>query len=362
MIFMQSQVMQVSTYTDTVTLHLPTIRGADKPVVHDSSTCAINLWGLPRAFRSMVLPSLMKHVISVNAQHNCDYYIHYFNLTYESTSRAGAGGEIKADEIYLIADAIRNVAQAHNLPMPHVHFQGTTNEEFETQYKDLIHKVRYEKDGFDQLRYFPWAQKSLDYPGSIDNIIKMWHTIQSAWDLMKQGEAEHNKLYTRVAMIRSDTVYMTPIDVWRVNSTLIDTNNEYTVLPWFGNPVNDRLVYGPARAVEIWSTQRFARMDEHVERMEKMERGQGIHSERFVLHTLMPLMEQVSTLDRNNDICFLRARVGDSVWVSDCENKVGETSPQDVDKKREIESMIGRECGDITKHLGFVRILNCSAH
>ena len=44
--------------------------------------CAICLFGLPRAFESLVLPSLVKNVVRPNARHGCDYFVHYYNITH----------------------------------------------------------------------------------------------------------------------------------------------------------------------------------------------------------------------------------------------------------------------------------------
>jgi hypothetical protein len=46
--------------------------------------CAINLFGLPRAFRSLTLPSLIKNVIAVNA--DCDFFVRTRKGTRTSTS------------------------------------------------------------------------------------------------------------------------------------------------------------------------------------------------------------------------------------------------------------------------------------
>jgi len=43
-----------------------------------SQKCAICLWGLPRAFKSIVLPSLEQNVIRPNAKSNCDYFVHFY--------------------------------------------------------------------------------------------------------------------------------------------------------------------------------------------------------------------------------------------------------------------------------------------
>ena len=60
--------------------------------------CAINMYGLPRYFKDAVLPSLLANVIEINRHYNCDYYIHFFNTTFEPSGRSGAGGEINPEE------------------------------------------------------------------------------------------------------------------------------------------------------------------------------------------------------------------------------------------------------------------------
>jgi hypothetical protein len=309
----------------------------------------------------MVLPTLVKNVIKVNAQYRCDYYVHYSNATVDIKRQPGEQGEIQADEIQMLTDAIRKVTQRRRLPVPNINYQSITDTEFESMYKDLLQKVRDGKDNNGKLKDSPQKQTNLDYPESPDDTLKSWHTIQSAWNLMKEGETKYKKKYTRVAMMRLDVLYMTPIDIIRVNTTLVDTRNKYTVIPWFGSPINDRLVYGPAKAVEIWSTQRFSQIDDHVARINKIKRGKGIQPERFVKYNLLPRMEKVSTVDRHNDICFLRVKADGLVWVSDCENEVGESREQDGQKRHEIEVLTGRKCGKVTDNLESSRVMNCTA-
>ena len=53
--------------------------------------CAINLYGLPRSFESLFLPSLVEHVVRPNAQYEF-YFIHYNNLEKEPPGRLNGGG------------------------------------------------------------------------------------------------------------------------------------------------------------------------------------------------------------------------------------------------------------------------------
>jgi len=61
--------------------------------------CAINLYGLPRSFKSLVLPSLVQNVLIPNAAYHCDYYIHYHYLEQDNAVRDGRGGRINPNEI-----------------------------------------------------------------------------------------------------------------------------------------------------------------------------------------------------------------------------------------------------------------------
>ena len=72
----------------------------------------------------------------------------------------------------------------------------------------------------------------MQYPMTVDNIVKMWHSIEQAWNLMESHEQSENIQYTRVAMLRSDVVYMTPIDIWETEKMGIrDRTNNVAVIP-----------------------------------------------------------------------------------------------------------------------------------
>ena len=74
---------------------------------------------------------------------------------------------------------------------------------------------------------------------------------------------QHNISYTRVGMLRSDAMYLTPIDIAMMDQSVPDTHNEHAVVANFGAlPVNDRMVYGPYEAVKVWATQRFSKIDD----------------------------------------------------------------------------------------------------
>ena len=340
----------VKSLTGATTVGSSSITGTTikQPTVEER--CAVNLWGLPRAFESLVLPSLIQNVILPNAAHNCDYFVHYYQLETEAPGRSGSGGAIHPEQVLQLEQHVLKHAVRARTPI--IKFAVTNEADFWEQYQDLLDKIQHTKDADGKLPlYFPWRAKTYKNPDTVINVIKMWHTIQSAWNLMKQHEAsQENVKYTQVAMIRSDVVYMTPVDLYEYGSDKI-------VVPAFGRyPVSDRLLVGPAAAVEIWATQRFLRLDKHVQYMYEHNRGLGLHSELFVWYSLFPTMQQVllssdNTVSNQKNVvssgntnqttlpqrpngqedwmvqhptlCFFRARADETVWVSDCDGKPG---------------------------------------
>jgi hypothetical protein len=343
---------------------------------HPEERCAINLYGLPRAFQSLVLPSLIQNVIRPNAAHNCDYFVHYFNLTKEEPGRSGHGGHLNPSEILLLEEHVQREAPPGQR-RPKVVFLAEQEEDFWKTYDSLIQKTRTTRDSKGRFLYFPWKSKTYTHPGTVDNIIKMWHTIQSAWLLMEQHATEHNVQYTRVAMLRSDVLYATPIEIYRLDNNnssndtdtgaLFDHENRYVVVPAFAKyPVNDRMIYGPHAAVKIWAAERFARLETHVQSILKKDPGYGMHSERFLSHTLFPAIQQAGfEIHEHPHICFFRARADESVWVSDCDPMAAKTIHErigPIEKKRKlVERLIGRNCGNIKELDRNVKAIDCKA-
>jgi hypothetical protein len=348
---------------------------------HPEERCAINLYGLPRAFKSLVLPALIQNVIRPNAAHNCDYFVHYFNLTQEGPGRSGHGGHLNPSEILSLEQHVQREAPPDQR-RPEVVFLAEQEEDFWKNYDSLIKKTRNTRDGKGRRLYFPWKEKSYKYPVTVDNIIKMWHSIQSAWLLMERHATGHNVKYTRVAMLRSDVMFATPIDIYRLDNfrldidsnnnndtnagALFDRENRYAVVPAFAKyPVNDRLIYGPHAAVKIWATERFARLETHVQSILQHNRGYGMHSEIFLNHTIFPAIRQAGIeIHEHPHMCFFRARADESVWVSDCDHKAAETVAErmgPLEKKKElVERLLGRQCGNITGDS--VKTIYCKLH
>jgi hypothetical protein len=338
--------------------------------------CAINLFGLPRAFESLVLTTLLQNVIRPNAAHNCDYFVHYYNLTQEEPGRSGHGGHLNPSEILLVEQHVQREAPVGQR-RPNVVFLADQEEDFWKRYDSLIQKTRNTLDSKGNFLYFPWKARTYTHPVTVDNILKMWHSIQSAWLLMERHAAMDNVKYTRVAMLRSDVIYATPIDIYRLDNNdskdataaLIDHENRYAVVPAFGkHPVSDRIIYGPHAAVKVWAAERFSRLETHVQSILKNDPGWGMHSERFLDHTIFPAIRKLGIdIHEHPHMCFFRARADESVWISDCDGIEKVAAPtiaehMDHDKKGLVERLIGRECGEITKFTKSVRSLDCKSN
>ena len=154
-------------------------------------------------------------------------------------------------------------------------------------------------------------------------------------------------------------MYMTPIDVWEKAPGVRDTDNQVAVIPAFGKyPISDRLIYGPAPAVQIWAAQRFERMEAHVQWILKHYPGWGLHSERFVKHALLePIQKLGFGVVEHKTLCFFRARVDESVWISDC--SVSGVTALGKNVREKVEQVLRRKCGKISRR-GALSELDCS--
>ena len=150
-------------------------------------------------------------------------------------------------------------------------------------------------------KIFPYSQ-NWQYPTSMDNMIKQWHSIEHVWNYMdSQGN------YTHVGLFRTDQLYNTPI-------TILDENNlygEYAVRGNFGaanakdEMLNDRLFYGTYNFAKVWATYRFSFVDEYLKMNRSHVRNRGLHSETFLYYLMK---KYVPSLQVNGGICAWRIR------------------------------------------------------
>jgi len=314
--------------------------------------CAILLYGLPRAFQSLVLPSLIQNVIVPNQEHRCDYFVHYHLLDHEETGRSGAGGALNVQEIHLLKHEVEKRGSR-------IQFSHTLDADFWEQYQPLLDKINDTQDGNGKPLYFPWKARTYHKPATTNNIIKMWHSIQKAWNMATTPFS-----YQRLALLRSDVLYVTPLHVM--------DDMDRVVVPGFARyPVSDRMAIGPPAGIQVWAAERFARMDQHVQNVLADDPGWGLHSERFVENTLFPAIRQVLESEdavlEHPTVCFLRVRADESVWISDCHQQSLPSVGENLKKTKGgnmtaiVEGVLGRPChGPVKRLTRIVRSLNCS--
>jgi hypothetical protein len=341
-------------------------------IVPRQDRCAVCLYGLPRAFESLVLPSLRENVIRPNARYGCDYFVHYYNASDEKAGRSGLGGRLDPDQIRKLESAVETITEMSGGPprRPVTLFRAESDKEFWDKHGALVEKVRSTKDAAGQYVYYPWKALTYRHPFTTDNILRMWHSIQESWDLMKSHSQKAGVEYTRVAMLRSDVLYITPIDIWdKAPGGVRDHDNQVAVIPSFGrHPVSDRLIYGPSRAVEVWAAQRFQRMEDHVQWTLKNDPGWGLHSERFVERALLePIRKLGYSIVEHPTLCFFRARADESVWITDCDGPDPKVTAPTVTQalgsnvREKVEALLSRKCHGVTsQRRPIVTALDCS--
>ncbi len=327
--------------------------GEKDPFPKKQPTCAILLFGLPRAFKDFVLPSLEKNVIGPNARYGCDYFVHYYQQDSEESGRSGNGGVIRSEDIFLLEDSVAKVHQVYNqknnstsVSIPTVTFVSDTNETFwKSRWKEIQH-YRTAKNEDGQYAFFPYGERTYEYPGTLDNIVKQWHSINSVWEAMEKSStrASTNRdpkrfQYRRVAAMRNDVIFLTPIDIYNIPVAVKNasaaaevrskgdfSNNTAAVIPNFAKwPVNDRLIYGPYSAVKIWASQRFARIEDYSKDPSAIP-GMVMHSETFLNASILQTIKETQVHTNQNLqvledewMCFLRVRADGAIWIEDCD-------------------------------------------
>lgn len=335
------------------------IQKHDRPTTSRSSaaaatppSCAICFFGLPRSFQQLVLPSIVQNILKPNqrASNHCDIYLHYYKLNSEGKSRSSAGGTLDTEQVWLLQDAVQRLynQQFKDEQSNKVHLTIISDMEDSFQQKrgEQLQKYLTTKEGPDgKLLYYPWMAKSYDKQ-SVENVVKQWHSISQVWSAMEEGARQLNRNYTRVAMMRNDVVYVTPFDIYQVSNTTRDDANQQVVVPnWARFPINDRMVYGPYDAIKIWATERFDRLETHVRTYE--EPGYGLHSERFLNHSIFPPIRALGyEVTANPELCFFRARADGTAWINDCATRDGAALGfRNLNHaQRLVEELVGHDC------------------
>lgn len=327
---------------------------------NDDLQCAICFFGLPRSYKEMVLPSIVKNVLKPNAKYNCDIFVHFYARKKELKGRLNPGGEMDPTEIYALESAVQEVAQSKASSPQAVIFSNDTEKTFfDVRRKQIDKYLKTKDDKTGNKLYFPWKQKTWKR-SSLVNLIRQWHSIENVFGQMeshmeKMGE---KKNYTRVAMLRNDAMYLSPIDILKLDndennetdnvndqSNKVDVKNQHFVIAPFANyPVNDRMVYGPYDAIKIWATERFNLVEGRAKK--SANRGMVMHSETFMQQTILPAMESLGYKQHvHPGLCFIRTRPDSKALFNDCRTM---GTAKGFEKRSvvvsEMESILGRSC------------------
>lgn len=229
------------------------------------------------------------------------------------------------EDVYLLREAVHNIAHQAGRPQrPHVGIIHHSDADFQQNQSVLLERIR-RNDTETEKNPFVYHGGHFSVETHV-NVIKAWHSISAVWEAMKEHASSHAIKYERVAMMRIDVMYITPIDIFRsAPERHFDEFNNKSVIPAFAKyPVNDRMFYGPYEAAEIWASGRFSRLDHYV-----YELHEPLHPESFLASQIVPAIEELGiAVGEDAQICFLRARADESVWedcpVSQIENVVQE--------------------------------------
>ena len=225
-----------------------------------------------------------------------------------------------------------------------------------------------------------------EYPTSMDNMIRQWHSIEQVWFKMEAYEANirHGRLYERVGLFRSDVYYTHPISI--CNNATATTNNisstnekQDAVIPsmmyesilWGG--FNERLFYGKRKYAKHWATKRFSSVNsyitwqkqqmhqhqsqrqQHQQQQQQQQYGdsntmnttttatdnnnttsivnnkkaiakQGLHSEDFMRFLLTIQFSDMPLTIK--DMCFQRIRSSGKILTDDCEYIKNKNRPE----------------------------------
>ena len=281
----------------------------------ESKSCALLFFGLGRKFKEKVYPSVKKYILDENP--NCDVFVHTYDVNKAKGNREGedngdSSSRIHSEELLLLFTDDGVV--------------DNTRIVFETE-SDFANKVKYKK----YRNYFP-EPSAWEYPTSMDNMIRQWHSIESVWTLLRLKETENHNRYDRVGLFRPDVVYTHPITIINNNSSNTTHKEERAVIPsmmykctkWCG--YNDRMFYGDRMYGELWANHRFDNVDTYL-RYQQTKRDigdsyynklglSGLHSEDYMRFLLT---EKYPTIPLTvKDICFQRVRSNGLILEGDC--------------------------------------------
>lgn len=190
--------------------------------------------------------------------------VHYYSLEYQDASekpihrsRANPRGNIPAVNVSI--DDVYNIT--NNVTITSMHdFESNIDLEY------------YRK-------YFPKTE-GWSYPSSMDNMIKQWYSIQTAWNYMESFSLNYN----RVGVFRIDLIYETPI--YLDEKEAVQPNFGYAFLSDL-RYMNDRFFYGSYNASKHWASHRFKYVPKYLSLIQHTKfESRGLHSETFLYYLM----------------------------------------------------------------------------
>lgn len=312
--------------------------------------CAINFYGsslsnIASSYETLVLPSIVKNIILPNVGYECDYFAHYYIDNGSNNEDEGKENDKEDEdedshptEAVLLQEQMDLIARKKKLSrVPSVAYVQETGEDIMKKYEGLIRdQMMLTSNNSEPIQYYTGIESNSTQLKQIITAVKRWHSMEVSWKIMEQSAAPSSSggdyQYERVAMISSDVVYVTPMDIFRDGYGNLDNENEYAVIPTFSSEspaaATDYMVYGPAETVKLWATNRFELLkisgDLHSP-SSSSSLNHLLHPESFWEHALFPQMKEwggASAIDQHKSWCsFFRS--GKSAWINNCDKQQG---------------------------------------
>ena len=262
----------------------------------DKPTCALMFFGIPRSFVSTVFPSIKRYILDANP--TCDVFVHSYNVSVVRGNRMGeASGNVYIEELDAFKQYYSNSQSSYELMLE-------TEDDFQRQ-----RNVTYFR------QFFP-RPSAWEYPTSMDNMIRQWHSIESGWKLMESHEKKAWRRFDKVGFFRLDVKYTHPIDILTNETAVIPAMMYEQAKP---TGINDRLFYGSRDVGALWATDRFNSVEDYLAWQEgniDRVRCRGLHSEEFLRYLLVQKWSFDITL---RNICFQRVRTSGTILSTDCD-------------------------------------------
>jgi hypothetical protein len=134
---------------------------------------------------------------------------------------------------------------------------------------------------------------------------------------------------------------------------LVDRENRFAFVPSFAKfPVNDRVILD--RCSQIWAAERLLVLETRVQSILNEAIGFGMHSERFLNHTIFPRSTAGFEIHDHPHMCFsspYQTSQFGSVTATLGKEKaeaLRASSQLKKERKKLVERLVGRQCGNVT--------------